>query len=169
MHDDLGRRRPRSREVLGVKEERDRPLLDTLVDRARHASCLVIDNCEHVIDDVARVLDQILRGGPNVRVLATSREPIEIAGERTWPLAPLTVDDDDPAASEAVLLLVDRVARVQPDFELTADLVPAAATIARRLDGLPLALELAAASAATLQPRRDLTSTRRSLRTAHPG
>ena len=80
----------------------------------------------------------------------------------------LTVDDDDPASSEAVLLLVDRVGRVQPDFELTADLVPAAATIARRLDGLPLALELAAASATTPQPGRDLATARRPIRTAHP-
>lgn len=138
--------------VIGVREERDRSLLDTVVEFVRDTNVLfVIDNCEHVIDHVARVVEQILRVGDNVRVLATSREAIEIAGERTWPLAPLAVDDDDPVASEAVQLLVERVGRVVPDFELTADLVPAAATIARRLDGLPLALELAAASASMLQ------------------
>ncbi len=138
--------------VLGVREERDRALLDTVVEYVRDTNVLfVIDNCEHVIDHVAHVVEQILRSGPAVRVLATSREAIEIAGERTWPLAPLAIDDDDPAASEAVQLLVDRVGRVLPDFELTVDLVPFAATIARRLDGLPLALELAAASASMLQ------------------
>ncbi|MBA2609161.1 MAG: tetratricopeptide repeat protein [Actinobacteria bacterium] len=137
--------------VLGVREERDRPLLDSVIEYVRDTNVLfVIDNCEHVIDHVARVVEQILRSGTGVRVLATSREPIEIAGERTWPLAPLAVDDDDPASSEAVQLLVERVTRVQPDFALTAELVPAAATIARRLDGLPLALELAAASASML-------------------
>jgi predicted ATPase/class 3 adenylate cyclase len=137
--------------VLGVRDEGDQPLLDTVIDAVRATNVLfVIDNCEHVIDDVARVVEQILRSGPGVRVLATSREAIQIAGERTWPLAPLTVDDDDPASSEAVQLLLDRINRVQPDFEMTDAVVPALATIARRLDGLPLALELAAASASSL-------------------
>jgi tetratricopeptide (TPR) repeat protein len=84
-----------------------------------------------------------------VRVLATSREPLEISGERLWPLAPLGIDDDNPGGSEAVLLLADRVQRVQPDFVLS-DALDDCVAIARRLDGLPLALELAAASAAML-------------------
>ncbi|MEY2472870.1 MAG: hypothetical protein QOK28_2199, partial [Actinomycetota bacterium] len=82
-----------------------------------------------------------------VRVLATSREPLELDGERLLPLAPLGVDDD---GGEAVALLADRIALVHPDFALDEDTLPHAVVVARRLDGLPLALELAAASTSTL-------------------
>jgi predicted ATPase/class 3 adenylate cyclase len=138
-------------DALGVTEEREQSLLETTAAFVRDKNLLlVVDNCEHVLDEAAAVLERLLASGLGVRVLATSREPIEIEGERISPLEPLAIDDDDPAGSEAVVLLADRIALVRLDFELTADLVGPAVTIARRLDGLPLALELAAASAATL-------------------
>ncbi len=137
--------------ALGVVEERDQQVIDTVASFTREKNLLlVVDNCEHVLDDAAAVLEKLLASGLGVRILATSREPIEIEGERVSPLEPLTIDDDDPGGSEAVTLLADRIALVHPDFELSADLVEPAITIARRLDGLPLALELAAASAVTL-------------------
>ncbi len=138
-------------DALDVREQKDRSLLESVIDYVRDLDVLLVfDNCEHVIDDAARIIESLLRHGPRVRVLATSREPLEISGERMWPLAPLGLDEDNPANSEAVLLLADRVQRVQPDFELAGEDVDQCVAIARRLDGLPLALELAAASAATL-------------------
>jgi len=138
-------------DALRVREEPGRPLLDTLVDHVRERDLLfVFDNCEHVIDDAAVIVDRLLRGSPKVHVLATSREPLAIEGERLWPVPPLTIDDETPEASEAVRLLVERVQLVRPDFDLSADDISAAVQICRRLDGMPLALELAAASAAML-------------------
>jgi len=137
--------------ALGVAEEREQSLLETTAHFVRDKTVLlIVDNCEHVLDEAAIVVERLLASGLGVHVLATSREPIEIEGERVCPLEPLAIDEDDPGGSEAVALLADRIALVQPDFELTADLVESAVTIARRLDGLPLALELAAASAVTL-------------------
>lgn len=137
--------------ALGVREQRDQSLHDALLDYVSGRDLLMVfDNCEHVIDDAATLIEQLLRTGPRIRVLATSREPLEIGGERLWPLAPLTIDDDNPRTSEAIRLLADRVERVQPDFILDDDALGHAVAIAKRLDGLPLALELAAASAATL-------------------
>ena len=136
-------------EALGVKEDPAREPLDSLVDFVRDRDVLlVVDNCEHVIDDAASVIETLVKAGHLVRVLATSREPLEIDGERVWPLTPLDVDGDD--GGEAVALLVDRIRLVEPDFELTDDDRSVCVNIARRLDGLPLAVELAAASAATL-------------------
>jgi predicted ATPase/class 3 adenylate cyclase len=136
--------------ALGVREAKDQTLLDAVIEVVSGLDVLLVfDNCEHVIDAAARVIELLLQSGPKVRVLATSREPLEISGERLWPLAPLGIDDDNPGGSEAVLLLADRVQRVQPDFVLS-DALDDCVAIARRLDGLPLALELAAASAAML-------------------
>lgn len=138
-------------DALGVREQRERSLAEALVEAVSgQDTLLVFDNCEHVIDDAAAFIERLLRTGANVRVLATSREPLEIGGERVWPLAPLAIDDEDPRGSEAVRLLADRVERVRPDFVLDDDELTHAMAIARRLDGLPLALELAAASASTL-------------------
>jgi predicted ATPase/class 3 adenylate cyclase len=135
--------------ALGVKEDPERSLLDAIVDFLQDKNLLlVVDNCEHVVDAAAATIDRVLAAGVGVRVLATSREPIEIEGERVFPLAPLEVNDTD--GGEAVALLVDRVGLVQPDFALTSETRAAVIDIARRLDGLPLALELAAASAHSL-------------------
>jgi predicted ATPase/class 3 adenylate cyclase/predicted negative regulator of RcsB-dependent stress response len=132
--------------ALGVREDGDSGLLDSVVDDVQQKNVLLaIDNCEQVIDAAAVVIERLLASGGGVRVVATSREPLELEGERLFPLSPLSVDD-----GEAVALLVDRVRLIDPEFELDEDVRGHVEAIAQRLDGLPLALELAAASAATL-------------------
>ncbi|NBE98434.1 tetratricopeptide repeat protein [Nonomuraea sp. KC401] len=109
---------------------------------------LVLDNCEHVIDAVAGLAGLLLRRAPGVRVLATSREPLGIAGERQWPVPPLDVPEagagpQEVAQSSAVRLFVARAAAASPGFAVSAENAEAVATICRRMDGIPLALELA--------------------------
>jgi predicted ATPase/DNA-binding SARP family transcriptional activator len=99
---------------------------------------LVVDNCEHVLDAAAKLMDQIVRQCPHVVVLATSREAIGVQGERILPVPPLAVED-------ATRLFADRARAGRPDFDLAHEPVGAVAEICRRLDGLPLAIELAAA------------------------
>lgn len=99
---------------------------------------LVIDNCEHVLDAAALLIDQIVRHCPKVTVLATSREPLAVEGERIVAVAPLSAD----LAAE---LFADRARAGRPDFDIEREPVGAVAEICRRLDGLPLAIELAAA------------------------
>ena len=99
---------------------------------------LVVDNCEHVLDAAAKLIDQIVRHCPHVVVLATSREAIGVQGERILPVPPLPVED-------ATRLFADRARAGRPDFDLEHEPVGAVAEICRRLDGLPLAIELAAA------------------------
>jgi predicted ATPase/DNA-binding SARP family transcriptional activator len=118
------------------------------------AGLLVFDNCEHVLDDVCPLVEEILRCCPGIRVLATSRRRLGLAGEQALPLGPLPVPDPDvperAAMTAAVRLFTDRVRRVRPSFVLTEETLGTVADISRRLDGLPLALELAAMRAATL-------------------
>ena len=112
---------------------------------------LVLDNCEHVLEGAAALAHELLLRCPDLRILATSREPLEIPGEVVWPLPPLTVPSEgttdvaEALASEAVRLFVDRIGRVRPGFEPGPETVSSLVTICRRLDGIPLALELAAA------------------------
>jgi predicted ATPase/DNA-binding SARP family transcriptional activator len=121
---------------------------DVLADRAL---LLVLDNVEHVVADVARLADALLARAPGVRLLATGREPLAVDGELVWSLPTLGVADEDETEPDAVLaapavqLLIERIRAHDPMFEPDAASVPAAATIARRLDGIPLAIELAAA------------------------
>ncbi|MFC5831130.1 BTAD domain-containing putative transcriptional regulator [Nonomuraea insulae] len=118
---------------------------------------LVLDNCEHMIEPVAEVTGLLLRAVPGLRVLATSREPLGLAGEVVWPVPPLEVpgpgDPTDPATLErfsAVRLFVTRTAAAAHGFTLTPDNAEAVAVLCRRLDGIPLALELAATRVRTL-------------------
>lgn len=114
---------------------------------------LVLDNCEHVLDRVRWFAQAALRRCPGLRVVATSRHRINLPAEQVLPLAPLTTPDAgtaDAALTAAVRLFADRARRVRPDFTLTDAVVPAVAELCRRLDGLPLAIELAATRAATL-------------------
>lgn len=113
---------------------------------------LVLDNCEHLIDAVAKLVDGLLRGCPELVVLATSREALRVSGERLLPLAPLPVPDPDrlPAPEalihyDAVALFHDRAATVLPGFEITQQNFRTVARLCDRLSGIPLALELAAA------------------------
>ncbi len=148
-------------EVLGVHEEPGRPLLATLTDAVRSRQLLlVLDNCEHLIVACAALADTLLRTCPHLVVLATSREGLGITGETAWPVTSLAVPADarvatpeDVAAlrqSEAVQLFVERARAAVPSFTLTERNVGVVAQICHRLDGIPLALELAAARARVL-------------------
>jgi predicted ATPase len=122
---------------------------------------LVLDNCEHLIDTCARLADRLLRACPNLHVLATSRERLRIDGEVAWRVPPLSLPDTggehEPAALErfeAVRLFIRRAADASPGFTLTAENARAITAICRGLDGMPLALELAAARTAALSPEQ---------------
>ncbi len=116
---------------------------------ARRQLLLVLDNCEHVIGAAAELCGRLLLGADDVRVLATSREPLRIAGEARYRLAPLTLPDpENPAdadGSEAVALFADRARRADACFALDDETTPVVARLVARLDGMPLAIELAAA------------------------
>src|SRR5216683_2580273 len=117
---------------------------------------LVLDNCEHVVDAAARTAEALLRANPGARVIATSREPLRAEGERIYPVPPLAVptesspDSEDPLQYGAVRLFVERARAAAPHFSSDARAAAAIAGICRRLDGIPLAIELAAARAAAL-------------------
>jgi predicted ATPase/DNA-binding CsgD family transcriptional regulator len=116
---------------------------------ARRQLLLVLDNCEQVIGAAAELCGRLLLGADDVRVLATSREPLQIAGEARYRLAPLTLPDPDGPAgsdgSEAMALFADRARRADARFALDGDTTAAVARLVARLDGMPLAIELAAA------------------------
>jgi predicted ATPase len=110
---------------------------------------LVLDCCEHVLDAVRHVAEVLVRGCPSVTVLATSRSPLDIEGELVWQVPPLSMqkrgDTGETGASDAARLFADRASHVQARFELSEDSAAAVETIVRRVDGIPLAIELAAA------------------------
>jgi predicted ATPase/DNA-binding CsgD family transcriptional regulator len=143
-------------DVLGVQEQSRRPLLETLTDALRAQQLLlVLDDCEHLVASCAALADRLLRACPQVEILATSREVLGIAGESAWAVPSLGVPPDAQAAtdddvatigqSEAVQLFVERACAAMPGFSLTERNAGAVAQICQRLDGIPLALELAAA------------------------
>lgn len=133
--------------ALGVQEVPHHPLLETLVAFLKNKTALlVLDNCEHVVAEAATVADSLLRGCPNLRILATSREPLLAAGERTYRLPSL----DD---SEAVALFAHRAQAADAHFTLTDERQPIVGEICRYLSGIPLAIELAAARVTVLPVR----------------
>jgi predicted ATPase/class 3 adenylate cyclase len=144
--------------VLGVKEEAGHPVVEALVKYAKDRRLLIVlDNCEHLVQSCAELATQLLQAGPQLKILASSRESLRVAGEATYPVPALAVPDPGtrttlPALSqyEAVLLFVDRAAAAHPAFQLTEQNAAAVADICQRLDGIPLALELAAARVRTL-------------------
>jgi predicted ATPase/class 3 adenylate cyclase len=118
---------------------------------------LILDNCEHVLDAAARLAARLLQACAGVSIVATSREGLAIDGERVWPLRSLSIPGaQDPiesiAASDAVRLFVDRAEMARPGFMLDPGNAGAVADICRRLDGIPLAIELAAARASAMRP-----------------
>ncbi|GAA1591882.1 BTAD domain-containing putative transcriptional regulator [Kribbella karoonensis] len=115
---------------------------------------LVFDNCEHLVQEVAGLVDSLLAACPRLRVLTTSREPLSIPGEHLHPVGPLDLPPEDAATDEypSMQLFVDRARAVRPDFQLTDANREAVAEICRRLDGMPLAIELAAARLRALNP-----------------
>jgi predicted ATPase len=146
-------------EVLGVHEEPGRPLLDTFLEFLRRRNVLlVLDNCEHLIEGCARFAEAALRASSGLRILASSREALDIAGELAWRMPALPTPDVDARESgdqlmqySAVRLFVARAAFASPSFRLTAENSAAVAHICRQLDGIPLALELAAARVKALR------------------
>lgn len=113
---------------------------------AAHPTLIVVDNCEHLIDDVAALVDRLLDDVPSLHLLATSRELLDLDGEHLVPVGPLETGGDSPA----VRLFVERVVAVSPGFAPSDDDLATIATICARLDGLPLAIELAAGRAMTM-------------------
>ena len=131
--------------TLGLADQPGRSTMETLARFVQDRKMLLaLDNCEHLLDSSAALVISLLDAGPDLTILATSREPIGIAGELTWRVPSLSLDD------EAVALFVDRARRARPDFQLTEDNSSAIVEICRRLDGMPLAIELAAARIRTL-------------------
>ncbi len=147
---------------LGVRESPNEPFLDTLLAYMKQRRLLLlVDNCEHVIDDARTAVAAILRSCPGVRILATSRESLNIAGERVFRLPSLAVPPMREAATVraalpygAVALFADRAVASDARFTLTDKNVPYVMEISRRLDGIPLAIELAAARIKVLSPQQ---------------
>jgi predicted ATPase/class 3 adenylate cyclase len=150
--------------TVGVVEVGDKPLVESLKDYLKERRMLlVLDNFEQVME-ATPLLDELMAVAPGLKLLATSRAPLKLYGERSFPVPPLSVPDpgrpSDVAALsqyEAVRLFVERAQDVRPDFDVTSENAPAVAEICVRLDGLPLAIELAAARTRLLTPQAMLS------------
>jgi predicted ATPase/DNA-binding SARP family transcriptional activator len=145
--------------ALAVREEPGRPLADSIAARLGDSDALlIVDNCEHVAGAAAELIAALLAACPALRILATSQARLGVPGEAIWPVPPLSVPlpaERDPAAvagAESVRLLCDRAALARPGFSLTAGNAADIGEVCRRLDGIPLAIELAAARLSTLTP-----------------
>jgi predicted ATPase/DNA-binding CsgD family transcriptional regulator len=144
--------------ALAVREQPGRPLTDTLVDALRSKRMLlVLDNCEHLIDATARFVRTVLTSCPRLSLLTTSRETLGTAGETVWPVPSLSLPDpghppsvEDLARYEAIRLFAERAKAVVSTFEMNEHNALAVARVCRELDGMPLAVELAAARARVL-------------------
>jgi predicted ATPase/DNA-binding CsgD family transcriptional regulator len=137
--------------AVGVTEEHGRPLLDTLADALRPRRLLLaLDNCEHLLDACAQLCQRLLASSAELRLLATSREPLRVAGEAVWLVPPLPVASSGRTPGDAVRLFSERAAAAAPGFAPTQSDAGAIAELCRSLDGIPLAIELAAARVRTL-------------------
>ena len=148
--------------VLGLREEPRRDASETLIAHLKAKDALLLlDNCEHLVSAVAEFADRLLRGAPQLTLLVTSRSLLHLAGEVAWPVLPLELPREDASLvasdiqqSESVQLFVDRAVSSQPSFTLTTENIHAVAAICRQLDGLPLAIELAAARVSMMSPNQ---------------
>jgi predicted ATPase/DNA-binding CsgD family transcriptional regulator len=137
-------------EAFGLSDQSSRDRIDLLADHlADRQLLLILDTCEHLVDACAMLVEVLLRAAPQLRVLATSQQPLDVAGEHTLLLPPFEVPDpDDPRSVsghyDALSLFADRAVAVQPDFSLGERNRQAVARLCHRLDGIPLAIELAA-------------------------
>jgi predicted ATPase/class 3 adenylate cyclase len=149
-------------DVLGVKEDAGRPVEEALVKHVGDRTLLVIlDNCEHLTDTCAKLAVRLLKAAPRVKILASSREHLHVAGEVIFQVPSLAVPAPDPKITlaavtqyEAVRLFVDRAVAANPTFAVTEHNAWAVTEICRRLDGIPLALELAAARVRSLSAEK---------------
>nr|WP_324190893.1 protein kinase [Nocardia nova] len=150
--------------AMGLRDDRMRPLSEVLVEfLCARELLLVLDNCEHLVAAIAELVESWLRVCPTLRILATSREPLNVDGEAVLRVPPLTVPDPEREPSrrklpryDAVTLFADRASAAVPGFQLTEDNTADVARICARLDGLPLAIELAAARMRALSPQQIL-------------
>ena len=145
--------------ALGYREEGDRSAVETMVHRLCERTTLVIlDNCEHLVDACAELVEKLLKGCPIVRILATSREALGVPGEQAWLVPPLSLPTHtslpEVLSSEAGRLFLERARAALPSFVVDDANAPAVSQICRRLDGIPLAIELAAARVRVLAPRQ---------------
>ena len=139
--------------ALGIREAPQQSMRDTLIERLHHRDLLVVlDNCEHLIDACAELAEALLRRAPALRIVATSREPLGVSGETVWRVASLSLPDEStsPSAealldSEATRLFIERATSIDAAFTPTPENAATIARICQRLDGIPLAIELAAA------------------------
>ncbi len=144
--------------ALGVREEPGRPVFDALVAfLADRSLLLILDNCEHLVQACAELADGLLRSAPRLSILASSREHLRVAAERIYSLTTLSLPDpgyplafEELPHYEAARLFIERAVAVQPSFALSERNAHAVIQICRRLDGIPLAIELAAARLRTL-------------------
>ena len=140
-------------QTLALRAEAGRPLQQVLADHLRDKTeLLILDNCEHLVEACAQLVELLLRGAPGLRILANSREVLGIAGESSYSVPSLSIPDlrhlpllETLSQFEAVRLFMERAAAVRPAFALTEGNAQAVAQICQRLDGIPLAIELAAA------------------------
>ena len=146
--------------TFGLREAPGVPLLDLVIDYLRAKGLLLfLDNCEHLIEVCAQLADQLLHACPNLKIIASSREALEIAGETVYRVPSLSlpekiVSSESLMISEAGRLFIERAAKAEPRFKLTEDNASAIAQICLRLDGIPLALELAAARVKLFTPEQ---------------
>jgi predicted ATPase/class 3 adenylate cyclase len=145
--------------ALGLQEESSATAVEQLIERLRTGrAVLMLDNCEHVVDAVATLVARLTRDCSRLTIWSTSREPLRVPGEHVWPLAPMTLpaeherDVDELAVNDAVALFCSRAADTTHGFTLTRSNAADVLRICRRLDGIPLALELAAARTRSLTP-----------------
>ncbi|HET7010154.1 MAG TPA: tetratricopeptide repeat protein [Anaerolineales bacterium] len=144
--------------AMGLREQSTRPIDQALADAVHTKDMLIVlDSCEHLVADCARLVEGLLREGPRMRFLTTSTEPLGVPGEVVWQVPPLSLPEPvesgeaappvelGPEASASVRLFADRAAAVLPTFRLTPGNLPSVVRLCRALDGIPLALELAAA------------------------
>ena len=146
--------------TLGISEKKTQPILNSLIEQLRdHHSLLIFDNCEHLVSACAHLAEKLLQVCSDIQLLATSHEPLNIPGEVVWTVPPMSLPTPqpwrDPTSAEAALsaykqsesvqLFLNRASLVSAGFELTVDNGAWVAEICRRLDGMPLAIELAAA------------------------
>ena len=140
-------------QTLGVRESFDQPDIESLIDYfAERKLLLVLDNCEHLLAACAQVAEKLLLGSPRLKILATSREPLGLAGETTFLVPSLSLPESthsllpsDLTGYDAPTLFLERARSVLPSFTVTEQNMPAILQVCQRLDGIPLALELAAA------------------------